>query len=97
AYYDDDGWQPQPFVPWHQPFFHESGHYTATITLPKNHVLAAPTEVVAEQDRGGGLKDVTLAPAVLRDFALVASDRFQTMEATSHITDNGSIIESPEL
>ena len=34
AFYDDTGWQPMPFVPWHQPFFNEAGVYTAAITLP---------------------------------------------------------------
>src|SRR5262245_20778267 len=36
AVYDESGWRPTPFIPWHQPFFHEAGHYTATIILPKD-------------------------------------------------------------
>ena len=34
AFCDDTGWQPMPFVPWHQPWFNEAGVFTATITLP---------------------------------------------------------------
>src|SRR5437762_3006396 len=34
AFYDDHGWQPTPFIPWHQPFFNEAGNYTARVTLP---------------------------------------------------------------
>src|SRR5690606_5084091 len=29
AYYDDSGWHPTPFVPWHQPFFNEAGLFAA--------------------------------------------------------------------
>jgi len=38
AVYDEKGWHPTPFIPWHQPFFHEAGLYTATITLPKGQM-----------------------------------------------------------
>jgi hypothetical protein len=76
AVYDEKGWHPTPFIPWHQPFFHEAGLYTATITLPKGQMLAAPSPACKETDRGDGWRDVELAPAVLRDFALVASDKF---------------------
>ena len=40
AYYDDAGWQPMPFVPWHQPFFNEAGVFTRAITLPDDEMLA---------------------------------------------------------
>ncbi|MFL5329335.1 MAG: M1 family aminopeptidase [Gemmataceae bacterium] len=83
CFYDDHGWQPTPFIPWHQPFFNEAGCYTATITLPTGQVLAAPSQIVSERDCGGGLKEVILAPAILRDFALVTSDRFQVLEGTA--------------
>src|SRR5262249_12266697 len=28
AVHNDHGWQPVPFVPWHQPFYNEAGLYT---------------------------------------------------------------------
>src|SRR5262249_55517949 len=34
AVYDEKGWQPTPFVPWHQPFFNEAAIYTARVVLP---------------------------------------------------------------
>ena len=34
AFYDSAGWHAMPFVPWHQPYWHEAGVYTATITVP---------------------------------------------------------------
>jgi hypothetical protein len=27
AVYDESGWQPTPFIPWHQPFFNEAGGF----------------------------------------------------------------------
>lgn len=83
AVYDETGWHPPPFIPWHQPFFTEAGQYTATIRLPKGQVLAAPSAVLEERECEPGWRDVVLAPAVLRDFALIASDRFQVMESNS--------------
>lgn len=77
AVYDESGWRPVPFIPWHQPFFHEAGIYTASIVLPKDQVLAAPSMVAKEIDRGDGLKELVLQPAILRDFCLVAGKRFQ--------------------
>ena len=50
AFYDDDkGWQPTPFVPWHQPWFNEAGVYTAHVTLPCDQKVACTGSVVAEQ------------------------------------------------
>jgi hypothetical protein len=77
AVYDEAGWRPVPFIPWHQPFFHEAGVFTAKIVIPKDQVLSAPAMVAHEADRGDGWKEITLQPAVLRDFALVASSKFQ--------------------
>lgn len=83
AFYDEKGWQPTPFIPWHQPFFHEAGVMTASITLPKDQVLAAPSAVAEEREADNGWKEIILAPAVLRDFALVSSARFKELKAYS--------------
>ena len=34
------GWQPTPFIPWHQPWFNEAGVYTALVRLPANEQVA---------------------------------------------------------
>lgn len=79
AVHDDAGWQPVPFVPWHQPFFNEAGIYTATITLPCDQKLACSGPVVQEIDLGDGRKRVTTAPVPLRDFAIACSSLYQEM------------------
>ena len=38
-------WQPTPFVPWHQPFFNESGIYAVAITLPADQHLVCSGSV----------------------------------------------------
>ena len=87
AVYDAGGWQPTPFIPWHQPFYNEAGMYTVKVTLPSDQKLAASApvrketevlSVVAPQKALGGLwKEIEFEPTCLRDFALIASARFQ--------------------
>ncbi len=77
AVYDDAGWHPTPYIPWHQPFYHEAGIYSATVTLPKDQVLAAGAQELETIARPDGWKDIVLAPTAMRDFCLVASHKFQ--------------------
>ncbi len=77
AFYDDQGWQPTPFIPWHQPFFNEAGIYTAHIVLPAVEKLACSGSVVGEKDLGNGWREVEVSAAGVRDFAVLSSARFQ--------------------
>ncbi len=77
AVHDDSGWQPTPFVPWHQPFFNEAGVYSGKVRLPSDQKLAASASVRKETDLGNGWKQIDLEPICVRDFALIASARFQ--------------------
>ena len=72
AFYDDQGWQPTPFVPWHLPFFNEAGIYTARITLPLSEKLAVSGTVVGERDVGGGWKTIDVEARGVRDFAVLS-------------------------
>ena len=54
AVYDDSGWQPTPFIPWHQPFFNEAGIFNVRVTLPADQKLASTASVLAVKDRGDG-------------------------------------------
>jgi hypothetical protein len=77
AFHDDAGWQPTPFVPWHQPFFLEAGVYTARIALPIGQKLACSGPTSAGSALGEGWVQYESAPCVLRDFAVLASDRYE--------------------
>lgn len=76
AVHDDSGWQPVPFVPWHQPFFHEAGLYNATITLPCEENIACTGTITRTTDLGEGRKRVEIATGPARDFAFLCSRKF---------------------
>jgi hypothetical protein len=76
AFYDDHGWQPTPFVPWHQPFFNEAGSYHARVTLPCAQKFGCTGSVLAITDLGNGSKQAEIAVAAARDFAFLCSDRY---------------------
>lgn len=77
AFYDDQGWQPTPFIPWHQPFFNEAGIYTAHIDLPADQKLACSGTIVGERELGDGRKMVEVNAQGVRDFTLTCSACYQ--------------------
>jgi hypothetical protein len=76
AVYDECGWQPTPFIPWHQPFFNEAGLFTARVTLPCDQKIGCTASVVGARELGGGLREVDFAPIWARDFTLLCSARY---------------------
>jgi hypothetical protein len=77
AVHGENGWQPTPLVPWHQPFFLEAGVYTARIALPDGHKLACSGPVTASERIEPGWVHHETAPCVLRDFTILASERYE--------------------
>ena len=77
AYYDDKGWQPTPFIAWHQPFFQEAGIYNVRMTLPEDQKLACTGSILSESPLGDGTKLVSIASCCAREFSFVCSNRFQ--------------------
>jgi hypothetical protein len=77
AIHDDEaGWQPTPFIPYHQPWFNEAGVFTARVRLPKEEQVAS-TGSVTRVEVGDATKDVFIGPVTARDFALLTSARYQ--------------------
>lgn len=81
AYYDDQGWQPVPFIPWHQPFFNEAGRYHVRLTLPADQGVAATAAILSTEDSPDGWRRVEFAPCCARDFALLCSARYREFSA----------------
>jgi hypothetical protein len=77
AYYDDDGWQPTPFIPWHQPFFNEAGSFAVRAILPADQVLACTGSIVSHADLPDGRQQVEIRAAAARDFAFLCSQRYR--------------------
>jgi len=77
AIHDGKAWQPTPFIPWHQPFFNEAGVYTVRVALPGDQKLAASAAVKNIRELEDGWQAIEFEKTCLRDFALIASSRFQ--------------------
>jgi hypothetical protein len=77
AFYDEGGWQPTPYVCWHQPFFNEAGVFNVRLTLPADQKVACTASVLAEAVTADGQRRVDYVPIVARDFAVIASARFR--------------------
>ncbi len=77
SYYDNKGWQPAPFVPWHQPFHNEAGIYRAKITVPADEIVGCTGSISTRQDLQNGWQQVTVGEVPARDFAIFCSKRFQ--------------------
>jgi len=76
AVLDDKGWQPSPFVPWHQPFFNEAGIYKVCLTLPADQKLACSAQVERIVEHGDGWVTHECLPACVRDFSFMCSARY---------------------
>ncbi|HEY7156937.1 MAG TPA: M1 family aminopeptidase [Gemmataceae bacterium] len=77
AFYDNNGWQPTPYVCWHQPFFNEAGLFTVRLTTAADQHVACTAPVLAERNLGNGLQQIDFAPCLARDFAILCSARYR--------------------
>jgi hypothetical protein len=80
AHQDENGWERTPFVPWHQPWHQEAGHYTVRFDLPDGQTVASSGRIVKREPSGEGRQRVTIVASPARDFAFVCSDRFEVLE-----------------
>ncbi len=71
------GWQPTPFVPWHQPFFNEAASYRARVILPADQKIACTGTVVRRLDLLDGRQFVEIEAPPVRDFAFLCSACYQ--------------------
>ncbi|WP_232055961.1 M1 family aminopeptidase [Tuwongella immobilis] len=91
AYYDNSGWHPKPFVPWHQPFFQEAGVYQAKIIYPAKQKLACCAACLPCRDLGDGWVECSTTPTVLRDFSLHLCENYQIHERQVQLPDQRSV------
>lgn len=76
AYYDEKGWDPVPFVAWHQPFFNEAGVYDVHLRLPVDEKVASSGSV-RKRHVDGDSQELWIGPITTREFTLVVSKRFR--------------------
>lgn len=80
AHLDDRGWERTPFVPWHQPWHQEAGHYDVRFDAPDDQVIASSGRIVRRVPGAPGRQVATISASPSRDFALVCSNRFRVQE-----------------
>jgi len=91
AVYDDRGWHPMPFVPWHQPWYNEAGTFRATLTVPEDEKVACSAQIKSETKLGNGSKRVECEPFVGRDFAVLTSARYREFTGTTKLPDGRQV------
>ena len=92
AFCDDSGWRPMPFVAWAQPWCHEAGIFTASVTLPANELLACSASVKSETPAEPGWKRIDIEPFVGRDFALLCSARYREFRGQTTLPDGRIVV-----
>lgn len=81
AVYQDDMWQPVPYIPWHQPWFNEAGNYDVRLKIPERQVVVTGGRVVSETV-AGGYRNLVIQGDGLRDFTIVASAQFRELKSS---------------
>lgn len=81
AYYDEKGWQPTPFIAWHQPFFNEAGVYDVHLRLPADQKVGSSGSV-RKRVVDGDFQELWIGPVTAREFTLFASRRFEEHAVT---------------
>lgn len=77
AFHDPEkGFQPTPFVPWHQPFFNEAGIFSVRAKLPKGQKIACTGPIKSTKIVGDD-QEVEMGPVTARDFSFLCSDRYE--------------------
>jgi len=86
AAYSDQGWDAVPFIPWHQPWLNEAGIYNVKLRLSPGQEAATGGHVVSRTEDDAGHSILDIEGYGLRDFTIVASDRFEVYESVSNGT-----------
>lgn len=73
----DPGWQPTPFIAWHQPFFNEAGNYHVWARLPADQKIACTGSIMGRQPLEEGRVEVKIEAPAVRDFAFLCSACFE--------------------
>lgn len=86
AAYGNQGWDAVPYIPWHQPWLNEAGIYQVKLRLPPGQEAATGGHVVSRSQDETGHSILHIEGYGLRDFTVVASDRFEVYETVSNGT-----------
>ncbi len=82
AVLDEQGWQLNPYYPFHRPFFSEAAHYDVTLTVPQQVTVIHSGLEKSVTSVGGEAKEIVMSSEQpIREFTLAASSRYQVKES----------------
>lgn len=76
---DESGWNLEPYYPIGDPFFSDVANYRVVMTMPPKFVLASTGDLIKKESIGGNHRWTFEAPKV-RDFAMIASNKYKIIE-----------------
>ena len=74
--YDKDGWNTDPYYPVGDPFYSDVSNYLVRIKAPADYVIASTGDIIDIRDEDG-YRIWEIEALVVRDFAWIASERFE--------------------
>jgi hypothetical protein len=78
---EENGWNQNPFYPFHRPFYSEAAHYAVTLTVPQDQVVIHSGGVVEEGTAEAGKKRLVIqSDQPIREFTFAMSSDYQLVE-----------------
>ncbi|WP_168198385.1 M1 family metallopeptidase [Crassaminicella thermophila] len=79
AVFDHKGWNLEPYYAIGDPFYSDIANYRVEISMPKEYILAHSGNCIKKESIDGKIR-WTLEANKVRDFAIVASDKFKVID-----------------
>ncbi|WP_432661986.1 M1 family metallopeptidase [Wukongibacter baidiensis] len=79
AVIDNFGWNLEPYYPIGDPFFSDVSNYRVVMMMPPNYSVASTGDLIKKESIGGKYR-WTFEASKVRDFAVIASDKYKVIE-----------------
>ena len=79
AMLDESGWNLEPYHPIGDPFFSDVANYRVIITIDQSYVVASTGNLIKKENIGGKYR-WTFEVKKVRDFAMIASNKYKIIE-----------------
>jgi hypothetical protein len=82
AVHNDEGWQINPFYPFHRPFYSEASLYKVKLTVPKEQVVIHSGSAISEEEEGEYKVIVTESRQPIREYTFATSPEYLLVEGS---------------
>lgn len=79
--FDSQGWNLDPYHAIGDPFYSDASNYRVEILVPEEYILAHSGNCIKKENINGKIR-WTIEEKNIRDFAMIASDKFKVMETS---------------